>query len=182
MVQGLVALRHVESSQTRDWTNVACIGRQILIQCTTRKALVPCFYLQFRLWIKILRTTYYSFLVTLTCRNQGRRGNDGKRIKLPVCWAGSFPCPLTAFTPPPTASLNQIQHQRGVLELWGMGQAEEGTWDVHRWVEIISWTHCLGIISKHRNEANSDTVSGPGHRSKVKLLIQSPNSIFPQTF
>ena len=57
VVQGFVALRHVESSQTRDWTNVDCIGRQILIQCTTRKALVPCFYLLFRLWIKILHTT-----------------------------------------------------------------------------------------------------------------------------
>ena len=32
---GLVALQHVESSQTRDWTHVLCISRQILIHCTT---------------------------------------------------------------------------------------------------------------------------------------------------
>ena len=33
---GLVALKHVESSQNRDPTHVPCIGRQILIHCTTR--------------------------------------------------------------------------------------------------------------------------------------------------
>ena len=31
----LVALRHVRSSRTRDWTCVPCIGRWILIHCTT---------------------------------------------------------------------------------------------------------------------------------------------------
>ena len=34
---GLVALRRVGSSWTRDWTHVPCISRQILIHCTTRK-------------------------------------------------------------------------------------------------------------------------------------------------
>ena len=38
----LVTLRHVESSWTRDQTHVPCIGRRILIHCTTRE--VP-FYL-----------------------------------------------------------------------------------------------------------------------------------------
>ena len=37
---GLVALRHVGSSQTRDRTCVPCIGRWILNHCTTRE--VPC--------------------------------------------------------------------------------------------------------------------------------------------
>ena len=32
---GLVAPQHVESSRTRDWTHVPCIGGQILIHCTT---------------------------------------------------------------------------------------------------------------------------------------------------
>ena len=32
---GLVALRHVASSQTRAWTRVPCIGRQILNHCAT---------------------------------------------------------------------------------------------------------------------------------------------------
>ena len=36
---GLVALRHVGSSQTRARTRVPCIGRQILNHCATREAL-----------------------------------------------------------------------------------------------------------------------------------------------
>ena len=36
---GLVALGHVESSQTWNWTHVPCIGRWILIYCTTREVL-----------------------------------------------------------------------------------------------------------------------------------------------
>ena len=36
---GLVALWHVESSWTRDWTHVPCIGRRILNHCTTRETL-----------------------------------------------------------------------------------------------------------------------------------------------
>ena len=36
---GLAALRHVASSRARDWTRVCCIGRQVLIHCTTREAL-----------------------------------------------------------------------------------------------------------------------------------------------
>ena len=35
---GLVAPRHVGSSQTRARTRVACIGRQILNHCATREA------------------------------------------------------------------------------------------------------------------------------------------------
>ena len=37
---GLVAPRHVGSSQTRARTHVSCIGRQILNHCATREALV----------------------------------------------------------------------------------------------------------------------------------------------
>ena len=36
---GLVAPRHVGSSQSRARTHVSCIGRQILNHCTTREAL-----------------------------------------------------------------------------------------------------------------------------------------------
>ena len=36
---GLVAPRHVGSSQTRPRTRVPCIGRQILNHCATREAL-----------------------------------------------------------------------------------------------------------------------------------------------
>ena len=41
---GLVALGHVESSQTRDWTHVSWIGRQILIHCITWKLLRSFFF------------------------------------------------------------------------------------------------------------------------------------------
>ena len=36
---GLVAPRHVESSQIRDWTHVPCVGRQVLIPHATREVL-----------------------------------------------------------------------------------------------------------------------------------------------
>ena len=49
---GLVAPRHVGSSQTRAWTHVPCIGRQILNHCATREALFPFFCL-----IALARTT-----------------------------------------------------------------------------------------------------------------------------
>ena len=42
---GLVALRHVGSSQTRARTRVPCIGRQILNHCATREAPCVSFYL-----------------------------------------------------------------------------------------------------------------------------------------
>ena len=45
---GLIALWHVGSSQTRDWTRVPCIGRWILNHCATRE--VPLMYFLF-LWI-----------------------------------------------------------------------------------------------------------------------------------
>ena len=35
---GLVAPRHVGSSQTRAWTRVPCVGRQIFNHCATREA------------------------------------------------------------------------------------------------------------------------------------------------
>ena len=34
---GLVALQHAKFSRTRDWIHVPCVGRQILIHCTTRE-------------------------------------------------------------------------------------------------------------------------------------------------
>ena len=101
-------------------TSVSCLGRQIFIHCTTREVLVLYYHLLFFLWIKILHSTYYTLLLTIISRNWDRRRNEGNRIKPPICWAGSFPFPI-----PPgwaTASLNQIQHQRCVLEWWGLGQ------------------------------------------------------------
>ena len=44
-----VALRNVESFWTGDWTHVRCIGRQILIHCTTRE--VHLMGLVFHIWV-----------------------------------------------------------------------------------------------------------------------------------
>ena len=52
---GLVALRHVGSSWTRDRTRVPCIGRQILNQCATREAPVD---------ISYMSNTFCTFLTT----------------------------------------------------------------------------------------------------------------------
>ena len=41
---GLVAFWHVESSQTRNWTHVPCIARQILSYWTTREASFAIFF------------------------------------------------------------------------------------------------------------------------------------------
>ena len=49
-LMGLVAPRHVGSSQTRARTHVPCIGRQILNHCATREALF-CFLLFIYLFI-----------------------------------------------------------------------------------------------------------------------------------
>ena len=51
---GLVALRHVGSSQTRARTCVSCIGRQILNHCATREAQLPSFKKKF---------IYYLFII-----------------------------------------------------------------------------------------------------------------------
>ena len=40
---GLAAPQHVDSSWTRDQTSVSCIGRQILIYCTTKEVLEAIF-------------------------------------------------------------------------------------------------------------------------------------------
>ena len=122
----------------------------------------------------ILNSNYYAFLLTLTSRNQDRRGNKGKRIKPHFCWAGSFPCPLptTPLSPPPQHSLSIKSNTKGAS--WSNGgwdrRAGEGTWHIHKWRGITSWTRCPGVISKHRNEATSDTESGPRHRSKDESL------------
>ena len=60
----LVALRHVTSSWTRDWTRVPCIGRQILMYCTTRE--VQIFIWLTWPWIAYLSYLYSLSLATLT--------------------------------------------------------------------------------------------------------------------
>ena len=89
----LLALWHVESFQTRDWTSVPCTGRWILLHCKTREVLALYFHLVFLgmkihlvihlVWIKILHSTYHTFLLTVTSRNHDSRWNEGKRIKPP---------------------------------------------------------------------------------------------------
>ena len=51
-----VGPQHVESSWTRDWTEVPCTGRQSLIHCTTREVpfLLILFFLVFLLFLLLL--------------------------------------------------------------------------------------------------------------------------------
>ena len=68
---GLVAPRHVESSWSRDWTHVPCIGRWILNHCATRE--VPHSFLWLGVYIYILHLIYpltYQLALKL----------------LPLCW------------------------------------------------------------------------------------------------
>ena len=64
---GLVAPRHVGSSQTGARTRVPCIGRQILNHCATREALkcrflYPTFYMTFQTEVLILSLATYYFV------------------------------------------------------------------------------------------------------------------------
>ena len=61
---GLVAPRHVGSSQTRARTRVPCIGRQTLNHCATREALYVLFYMLFHYGLS-LATEYSSLSYTL---------------------------------------------------------------------------------------------------------------------
>ena len=64
LLMGLVAPRHVGSSQTRARTRVPCIGRQILNHCTTREAPVHCFL---RHHASAHSINYYSVNINLIC-------------------------------------------------------------------------------------------------------------------
>ena len=59
---GLVAPRHVGSSQTRARTRVPCIGRRILNHCTTREAPPPPFKSEL---FPCLPSSYLAFLFLL---------------------------------------------------------------------------------------------------------------------
>ena len=95
---GLVAPRHVGSSQTRARTRVPCIGRRILNHCATREAHVCCFLTCTSLLFKhhqgdtlqsILRTTQRPYQNKNSDSTGGGIGN-----KLPSdrdAWAGAPP-------------------------------------------------------------------------------------------
>ena len=55
---GLVAPRHVESSQTRAQTHVPCIGRQILNHCATREAQQLIFLIHLKKYLSIYLSIY----------------------------------------------------------------------------------------------------------------------------
>ena len=64
---GLVALQHVESSQTRDWTHVLCIGKQILIHCATWEDLCTFLLLDFpvKIWWELVKDKVWRICVYL---------------------------------------------------------------------------------------------------------------------
>ena len=58
-------------------------------------------------------------------------------------------------------------------EYWS-GVPLPSLWVVHRWREIISRTHCLGIISQHRSEANGDAKwTKTQIKSQIVIFINS---------
>ena len=61
---GLVALRHVGSSQTRDRTCVPCIGGQILNHCATREVPMK----DFKCWDRCVQCTKTRKPQTGLCR------------------------------------------------------------------------------------------------------------------
>ena len=68
---GLVALRHVGSSWTRDWTGVSCFGRLILNHWTTRAVLTDSLMFSsplstFSLYSSVLFLSSIAFLITFT--------------------------------------------------------------------------------------------------------------------
>ena len=150
----LLALRHVESSQTRDWTSAPCTGRWILLHCKTREILALYFHLPFLLWIKILHSTYYTLLLTVTSRNRDRRRNEGKRIKPPSAGLAH------SHVPSPThncLSQSNPTPKGVVLEWQGQGQVSRRG---NLWCTQVEWTGFMkGFITQHKNEANGDTVS-----------------------
>ena len=65
--------------------------------------------------IRNQHSTFYTFLLTLSSRNQDSRGNNGKRTDPHFCWAGSLPCPFQQ--PLPIKS-----NTKGVTGVMGVGQ------------------------------------------------------------
>ena len=111
---GLVARWHVESSWTRAWTRVPCIGRQILNHCTSREAQDTS---NFKCVIHSSPTSFYYLenlrLYLLKERNNSKCHSD--------CWKwwGIFfsyekkniqPCSLEAFLFPLTRPCVSIFH------------------------------------------------------------------------
>ena len=56
---GLVAPRHVDSSQTRNRTHFLCIGRQILMHCATREVLLS--FLSLQLMVEVQIVAYFCW-------------------------------------------------------------------------------------------------------------------------
>ena len=112
-----------------------------------RGVLVPYFYLLFLLWIKILHSTYYTFLLTLTSRNQDRKGNKGKRIKPHFCWAGSLPSPLPTMPLTPTPEKSILYQSNPTLKQCS-GVTRAGTGEQEREARIYTggWDHFMNTL------------------------------------
>ena len=66
---GLVAPRHVGSSQTRARTCVPCIGRQILNHCTTREALLSILNsILFMVWGIVVSSCLFNMLSSFSSK------------------------------------------------------------------------------------------------------------------
>ena len=84
---GLVAPRHVGSSQTKAQTRVPCIGRQILNHCATREALNDFFLNQ-----ESLPNAVYLY----SCSHGSKKNEEPLLLpNLPLHWSFWSPSPVT---------------------------------------------------------------------------------------
>ena len=80
---GWVAPRHVESSQTRDWTHVPCSGRQILNQWTSREVqFIIDYYLLFN---HINNTQIHSLCKKLNIADNAKKSFWSPWLHYPFC-------------------------------------------------------------------------------------------------
>ena len=127
-------------------TSVQNLTGKIKVLFTSSGIFIFTCYFFHELELYVVPTTLSYWL--LIFRNQDSRGNNGKRVKPHFGWAGSLHIPHSSL-------FQSNPAPKGWPRVMGWDRlAGEGTWDVHRWSRITSWTHCMDIISKHRNEAN----------------------------
>ena len=88
---GLVALRHVGSSWTRDRTRIPCIGKWFLNHWTTRNVL-SCFYKPVFLISYLIWLLHWPLSLTdrLTLLNFTQLVSGGSRIPAQICLSGKL--------------------------------------------------------------------------------------------
>ena len=92
---GLVALRHLGSSQTRAQTHVPCIGRRILNHCTTKEAPRLLFFFNFiylfYLWLCWVFVSVRGLSLVVASRTTLHRGAQASHYRGLSCCGAQAP-------------------------------------------------------------------------------------------